>query len=177
MIRNVMLEDALKICEIYNHYVLNSVVTFEETPVEIDEMRRKIQAVTSKLPWIVYEEGEQILGFAYASEWKSRSAYKHTVESTVYLNKGEFNKGLGSSLYAALIKQLIKMDFHAIIGGVSMPNDASIALHEKFGFKKVAHFKEVGFKFGNWVDVGYWELIINSLCINKKKQIKNETIF
>jgi L-amino acid N-acyltransferase YncA len=161
MIRNVMLKDAFKICEIYNHYVLNSVVTFEETPVEIDEMRKKIKSITSKLPWIVYQEGEQILGFAYASEWKSRSGYKHTAESTVYLKQDQSNKGLGSSLYAALIKQLIKMDFHAIIGGVSMPNDASIALHEKFGFKKVAHFKEVGFKFGNWVDVAYWELIIN----------------
>ncbi|PHQ57526.1 MAG: phosphinothricin acetyltransferase [Lutibacter sp.] len=161
MIRSVKLEDAFKICEIYNHYVLNSVVTFEETPVEEGEMRKKIKALSSKLPWIVYEDGDQILGFAYASEWKSRSAYKHTTESTVYLKQGQSNKGLGSILYTALINQLIQHDFHAIIGGISLPNDASIALHEKFGFEKVAQFKDVGFKFGNWVDVGYWELIIN----------------
>ena len=161
MIRSVKLQDAFKICKIYNHYVLNSVVTFEETPVEEGEMMKKIKALSSKLPWIVYEDGDQILGFAYASEWKSRSAYKHTAESTVYLKQGQSNKGLGSILYTTLIEQLIQLDFHAIIGGISLPNDASIALHEKFGFEKVAQFKDVGFKFGNWVDVGYWELIIN----------------
>ncbi len=161
MIRNVKLEDVHKICKIYNYYVLNSVATFEEIPIEVDEMRKKIQAVNSKLPWIVFEDGNEILGYAYASEWNSRSAYKHTIESSVYLKQGHSSKGLGSILYTTLIKQLIQLDFHAIIGGISLPNEASIALHEKFGFKKVAQFNDVGFKFGNWVDVGYWELLIN----------------
>ena len=161
MVRTVKLEDATEISEIYNYYILNSVVTFEETPVSVGEMKDRIQSTNSKLPWIVYEKDQQVLGYAYASEWKSRGAYKHSVESTVYLRQGEENKGVGTSLYTELIEQLINMGFHAVIGGIALPNDASIALHEKFGYEKVAHFKEVGFKFEKWVDVGYWELMIN----------------
>ena len=161
MVRTVKPEDATEISEIYNYYILNSVVTFEETPVTIGEMRERMQSINSKLPWIVYEKDQQVLGYAYASEWKSRGAYKHSVESTVYLRHEEAKKGIGTSLYTELIQRLINMDFHAVIGGIAFPNDASIALHEKFGFEKVAHFKEVGYKFEKWVDVGYWELMIN----------------
>ena len=165
MVRTVQLEDAEEICKIYNYYILNSVVTFEETPVTVEEMRERIQSIYSKLPWIIYEKDQQVLGYAYASEWKSRCAYKNSVESTVYLRQGEAKKGVGTSLYTELIEQLINIGIHTVIGGVALPNDASIALHKKFGFEKVAHFKEVGYKFGKWVDVGYWELIIDkNIC-------------
>jgi len=165
MIRTVKLEDAYEISEICNYYILNSVVTFEETPVAVEKMREKIQSINSKLPWIVYEKDQQVLGYAYASEWKSRCAYKYSVESAVYLKQGEMKKGVGTILYTELIEQLINMDFHAVIGGIALPNEASIALHEKFGFEKVAHFKEVGYKFEKWIDVGYWELMINKKSI------------
>jgi phosphinothricin acetyltransferase len=165
MIRNVKLDDAQEIAEIYNYYVLNSCVTFEELEVIAVEMRGRIEATNSKFPWLVFEKDNEILGYAYATMWKPRSAYKHTVESTVYLKKAATKNGIGSLLYAALIGQLTDLGFHAVIGGISLPNDASIALHEKFGFVKIAQFKEVGYKFNKWIDVGYWELLINKKSI------------
>ncbi len=161
MVRRVKLEDANQLVEIYNHYILNSVVTFEEACIDCTEMKNRILSMTSKYPWLVYEKEGEIMGYAYACEWKSRTAYKRTVESTIYLKQGEMNKGIGSSLYKELICQLSDMGIHAIIGGISLPNEPSIYLHEKFGFEKVAQFKEVGHKFKKWIDVGYWELIID----------------
>lgn len=161
MIRNVTLEDAREIAEIYNYYVLNSCVTFEELEVSAEEMRGRIEATNLKFPWLVFEKDGEILGYAYATMWKPRSAYKHTVESTVYLKKEATKNGIGSLLYAALISQMTDLGFHAVIGGISLPNDASVALHEKFGFEKIAQFKEVGYKFNKWIDVGYWELLIS----------------
>ncbi|MCG8306250.1 MAG: N-acetyltransferase family protein [Cytophagales bacterium] len=159
MIRNVALADAGQICDIYNYYILHTIITFEESEVRETEMRSRIEKTIAKFPWIVYEADSKVIGFAYASEWKSRCAYKHSLETTVYLRKGEEGNGVGSKLYAELIDRLKKMEYHALIGGISLPNEASIRLHEKFGFEKIGQFKEVGYKFGKWIDVGYWELI------------------
>ena len=160
MIRNIIKEDAQQVCDIYNFYILNSVSTFEIEAITVDEIINRINRVISKYPWIVYEENDEILGYAYADEWKTRKAYKHSVESTVYLKDGESGKGIGSKLYNHLLTELRKLDIHAVIGGISLPNEASIALHEKFDFEKIGQFKEVGYKFNKWIDVGYWELII-----------------
>lgn len=160
MIRDVRSQDAEAICSIYNYYIRDSVITFETEAVSIPEMQERIEAVTEELPWMVYEEEEIILGYAYASKWKDRFAYRYSVESTVYLSKGATGKGMGFQLYKALIDRLADLSYHSIMGGISLPNPASIALHEKMGFKKVAHLKEVGWKMDRWVDVGYWELII-----------------
>ncbi len=160
MIRTVNIQDAKEICEIYNYYITNSIVTFEEEIVGVSEMKNRIENINAKLPWIVYEESGEVLGFAYASEWKSRCAYKHSVESTVYLRPEAMKEGIGSKLYKELILRLRKMKLHAVIGGISLPNKSSIALHEKFGFEKIGQFKEVGYKFEKWIDVGYWELML-----------------
>lgn len=165
MIRAVKLEDANEIAEIYNYYILNSCVTFEELAISTEEMRGRIEAAHLKFPWLVFEKDHEILGYAFLSVWKPRSAYKHKVESTVYLKKEATKMGIGSLLYAALISQLTDLGFHAVIGGISLPNEASVALHEKFGFEKIAQFKEVGYKFKKWIDVGYWELLINKKSI------------
>ena len=159
MIRDILTQDAPQICKIYNYYVLNTIITFEEEPVAEEEMRSRIESITTKLPWIVFEKDDNILGYAYASEWKSRCAYKHSLETTVYLKKGEGGNGIGSMLYSELLDRLKVQNFHAAIGGISLPNEASIALHEKFGFEKIGQFREVGYKFNKWIDVGYWELI------------------
>ena len=160
MIRNANQGDAKAICDIYNYYILNSISTFELEPVSIEDMTARINRVVIKYPWIVYEEDSVILGYAYADHWKTRKAYKNTVESTVYLKDGHSGRGIGSTLYGFLINELKKMDIHAVIGGISLPNDASVALHEKLGFINIGRFKEVGYKFDKWIDVGYWELII-----------------
>ena len=160
MIRNCIPADAAQICEIYKHFVRETVVTFEETPVAVAEMSRRIADVTAGFPWIVEEAGDEILGYAYASAWKQRAAYRNSVECSIYLSPQSTGRGIGTSLYRALIAELARRGAHAVIGGAALPNEASVALHEKLGFTKVAEFREVGFKFGRWVDVAYWELIL-----------------
>ncbi len=160
MIRPVTLEDAAAIADIYNYYILHSTITFEEEALVPAEMARRIQSIATRFPWLVYESEGDIWGYAYATDWRTRSAYKHTVETTVYLKHDATYKGVGSALYAALLQELRARNMHAIIGGIALPNEASVRLHEKFGFVKVAHFKDVGYKFGQWLDVGYWELLL-----------------
>ena len=158
MIREAQISDAEAIAGIYNYYVANTVVTFEEQAVGTEEMRSRIEGVGSaELPWLVYQQGNDILGYAYASQWKGRSAYRYSVEVTVYLAPNATGQGIGSELYDALFKSLRTTSVHVVLGGISLPNDASIALHEKFDMKKVAHFERVGYKFDQWVDVAYWQ--------------------
>ena len=159
MIRSATAADAQAICDIYNHYILHTIVTFEEEAIQGSEMERRIGEVSKKYPWLVYEEEGEILGYAYAGEWKSRCSYRFSVESTVYLKDGISGRGIGSKLYEELLKQLEPLGIHAVIGGIALPNELSVALHEKFGFEKIARFKEVGYKFDQWIDVGYWEKI------------------
>ncbi|OIQ37631.1 MAG: phosphinothricin acetyltransferase [Bacteroidetes bacterium MedPE-SWsnd-G1] len=158
MIRQVQLKDAKQIVAIYNYYVLNSIVTFDKTPFLESDFVARIRNIQKKYPFIVYEENDTILGYAYANKWREKPAYKQTVESTVYVKYNIHNKGIGTKLYTVLLNELLASNYHTVVGGLSLPNDASIKLHENFGFKKVAHFKEVGFKFDNWVDVGFWQL-------------------
>ena len=160
MVRKVRSEDAKAIADIYNYYILHTVVTFEESEVDAAEMESRILEITTKLPWLVYEEKGEVLGYAYATDWKSRCAYKHSAEITVYLNPSALQQGIGSQLYKELVRHLKELEMHAIIGGIALPNEGSVRLHEKFGFEKVAQFKEVGYKFNRWIDVGYWELIL-----------------
>jgi L-amino acid N-acyltransferase YncA len=152
--------DAASICAIYNHHVVNTVVTFEETPVANEEMARRIDEIGAAWPWLVCEERGTVAGYAYAAPWKARSAYRFSVETTVYLEPSFFRRGIGTRLYQALIDELKNGDAHCAVGGIALPNPASVALHEKLGFAKIGHFKEVGCKFGRWIDVGYWELIL-----------------
>jgi len=159
MIRPVQASDAQSIVDIYNEYILNSVITFEEQAITAHDMALRIEEVSSSaLPWYVAESDGRVLGYAYASKWKGRCAYRFSAETTVYVDASSKGKGIGSLLYAALLTQLKAQEYHVAIGGIALPNDASIKLHEKFGFEKAAHFKEVGFKFGRWVDVGYWQV-------------------
>ncbi len=161
MIRTATTADAEQICNIYNHYIEQSWISFEEKPVSIKQMQQRIKDISASFPWLVYAVDQQILGYAYASRWKTRSAYRYSVESTVYLSKQGIGQGIGSQLYVALIAELKETDAHSVIGCIALPNVASIALHEKIGFEKVAHFKEVGRKFDQWIDVGFWELILS----------------
>jgi len=159
VIRAATATDAVQVADIYNHFILTSVITFEEEPVASREMARRIVDIQSNgLPWLVAARGEQILGFAYANKWKTRAAYRFSTEVTVYVREGLSRSGIGSQLYAELFSALKSAGVHAVIGGVALPNEASVRLHEKFGFRKVAHFSEVGFKFNRWIDVAYWQL-------------------
>lgn len=160
MIRPCSPSEAARICGIYNHYVEHTVVTFEEEPVAEASMARRITTVTERLPWLVVEHEGSLAGYAYAAPWKERSAYRHSVESTIYLAPEFTGRGLGAQLYRALITELRKRNIHCAVGSIALPNPASIALHEKAGFRKVGCFSEIGRKFGRWVDVGYWQLVL-----------------
>jgi L-amino acid N-acyltransferase YncA len=160
MIRTVKLTDAKDICEIYNHYITETIITFEEEPLVISEMEARISEISARFPWIVFEENDQIVGYSYASDWKSRCAYRYSVESSVYILPSFTNRSIGTRLYKELVPRLINMNIHTVIAGIALPNIPSIRLHEKFGFQKVARFKEVGWKFQEWIDVGYWQLVI-----------------
>jgi L-amino acid N-acyltransferase YncA len=160
-IRQAASPDAAMIAEIYNHYVTETVVTFEEEPITAEEIARRIDEVRSaSLPWLVAEAGGHVVGYAYATRWKTRSAYRFSVEVTVYVAPGHAGRGIGSTLYGELIPMLKSRGIHAVIGGIALPNEASVALHERFGLRKVAHFGEVGFKFDRWIDVGYWQCVL-----------------
>ncbi|MGH8427984.1 MAG: arsinothricin resistance N-acetyltransferase ArsN1 family B [Gammaproteobacteria bacterium] len=158
-VRPAISGDGEAVAGIYNHYVLNTVFTFEEAPVSARDMIARIEEVTgAALPWLVAERAGEVVGYAYASKWKGRCAYRHSVESGLYLDPDASGQGIGSRLYEALLAALRERHVHAVIAGIALPNPASVALHEKCGFSKVAHFREVGFKFARWIDVGYWQL-------------------
>jgi len=166
MIRAVEARDAEALARIYNHYVTHSIVTFEEEPVGGPEMLRRVSHVESDgFPWLVAEAEGRVVGYAYASKWKERIGYRFSSECSVYLDNEARGQGWGTRLYGALFPLLRKKDLHLVIAGIGLPNDASVALHEKFGMTKVAHFVEVGQKFGKWVDVGYWQVRLDGRAL------------
>jgi phosphinothricin acetyltransferase len=161
-LRLATVSDAPAICAIYNPYVLDSVITFEQTPVCESDMAQRIRDYTALYPWLVAEVDARIVAYAYATRWRTRAAYDHTLESTVYVDKAHTGRGIAKPLYLALLQALKAQGVHAVMGCIALPNDASVALHEKCGFVKVAHFPQVGRKFERWVDVGFWQVTFPS---------------
>lgn len=160
-IREATVADAPAIAALYNPYVAETTITFEEVPVSAEQMAARVGEVQQAgLPWLVLEEGGALRGYAYATRWKPRSAYRFSVESSVYLAMGHTGRGHGRRLYEALFEALRARGVHAVIGGIALPNPASVALHERMGMAPVAQFREVGFKFDRWIDVGYWERLL-----------------
>lgn len=160
VIRSAAAGDSGTIAEIYNYYVAKTVITFEEEPVSASDMGRRIEdAAAASLPWLVADQEGKVIGYAYATQWRARSAYRFSVEVTVYVDPGCPRRGIGSRLYEVLLPELKARGVHAALGVIALPNDASVAFHERFGFSNVARLREVGLKFGRWIDVGYWELV------------------
>jgi L-amino acid N-acyltransferase YncA len=156
MIRAATGHDGPSLASIYNPYITDLVTSFEYEAVDGAEMTRRVGTVTGRYPWLVYEHGGEILGYAYASRWKERVAYHYCAETTIYLRQGDEGRGIGTQLYTELLRILPAHDVKIAIGCIALPNDASVALHEKLGFEKVGHFPAVGFKFDRWIDIGYW---------------------
>jgi len=158
MIRPVQLSDAPQLTEMYNYYIRETTSTIELEELSVSDFEARITKITSKFPYIVWEEKGEILGYAYATTFRERAGYRFTVETSVYVRKDQIKNKIGSKLYVELIRLVTEKGFHRAIGGLTLPNPASERFHEKMGFKKVAHFHEVGQKFGNWHDVGFWQL-------------------
>lgn len=160
-IRPAGVRDAEAITRIYNHYVRDTIITFEVDELETTAMEQRIEETNAAgLPWLVAERGGRVAGYACASKWKSRCAYRYSVESTIYLDPEQTGRGIGRPLYAALLDGIRNCSMHVAIGGIALPNPASIALHESLGFRKIGQFEQVGYKFDQWIDVGYWQLTL-----------------
>lgn len=159
MIRNATLADASAIAELYNYYVRETVITFAYDEVSAQEIADRIEAVHSRdLPWLVSEEDGEVVGFAYAAPYHQRAAYLHSVEVSIYLRNGEQGRGVGGALFRELISRLRERPVHLALSLIALPNDASVALHERLGFTYAGTFTEVGRKFDRWIDVGHWQL-------------------
>jgi len=159
LIRDAGAADGDALARIYNHYILHTVATFEEQALPGAQMAARVQKIQCEegLPWLVAERGGKLVGYAYATQWRQRSAYRWSTETAVYLEPDCCGRGTGTRLYEQLLGALRTRGMHLAIGGIALPNVPSVALHEKFGFEKVAQFREVGRKFERWIDVGYWQ--------------------
>jgi phosphinothricin acetyltransferase len=160
-IRPALAFDAVQVAAIYNYFIQNSHATFETEVLDGTEvLRRMEEGRAAGYPFLACMDNDEIVGYAYGRRFRPRFAYLHSIEISVYVKHGRQGGGVGALLYQHLLAEIRRGDFHAVIGGISLPNVASVRLHEKFGFQKVAHFREVGRKFDRWIDVGYWQLIL-----------------
>lgn len=165
MIRNVTHRDAEEISAIYNHYIENTTITFEENCLTALDLLERIERLSSQnYPWFVYELDGRVVGYAYAAPWRTRTAYRFTVESAVYVDHNQIGSGIGSQLYYKLFEELAKSGFKTVLGLIALPNDQSVRMHKKFGFLPVGQHREVGFKFGQWIDVGVWQLMLSPVA-------------
>jgi phosphinothricin acetyltransferase len=148
--------DAAAIAAIYAPYVLDSAISFEETPPGPSDMAARMTAVLDAYPYLVFDDGERVVGYAYGSSHRSKPAYRWSVETTVYVDQTAHRRGVGRALYAELLDLLTRQGFHAAFAGITLPNEKSVGLHEAMGFKFLGTFHEVGFKFGQMQDLGWW---------------------
>jgi len=149
--------DASQIAAIYRHYVEGSVISFELEAPAAPLMAERVARVLEKLPWLVCVVGDAIQGYAYASPHHQRAAYQWSVDSSVYVHPEQRCRGLGQALYGELFGRLRALGYYTAFAGITLPNPASVALHERFGFEPVGVYRKAGFKFGRWHDVGWWQ--------------------
>ncbi len=159
-IRPVRLDDAEAIQRIYAPIVLQTVISFEEVPPTVREMAERIEATTAGYPFLAAESEEGVIGYAYAGPHRSRPAYRWSVDVTAYVTETLRSQGVGRRLYEVLLAKLSAQGFHAAFARIALPNPASIALHEALGFRPVGVYREVGFKFDRWHDVGRWQKLL-----------------
>lgn len=150
--------DAPACAAIYAPFVTDTAVSFEDVPPDASEFARRIAATSAAYPWLVAEEAGEVAGYAYATRWRERTAYRWTTEVAVYVAERYRRRGVARRLYSALFELLARQGLRAVCAGVTLPNDASVALHEACGFHPVGVFRRVGFKQGRWWDVGWWQL-------------------
>ncbi len=146
-------QDAKAIADIYRFYVEKTTVSFELKAPDCKAMLSRIIDITSNYPYLVYEDNGQILGYCYVHQWKERPAYKETLETTIYLATNAVGRGIGHHLMKELIARCKSQGYHSLIACITAENKTSCLFHENLGFKKVSHFKSVGFKLGRYLDV------------------------
>lgn len=154
--------DAESIAAIYAPVVTGSAISFEEAPPGPDEIGGRMLG-SPRLPWLVADDAGRVGGYAYASEHRLRPAYRWSADCSVYLDPGYRGRGLGRLLYEHLISEVRDLGYVSLFAGIALPNAASVGLHEAVGFRPVGVFRDVGYKFGAWRDVGWWQLRLRDL--------------
>jgi L-amino acid N-acyltransferase YncA len=157
-IRDALPVDAAAIAEIYRPLVERTIISFELDAPDAAEMRSRIRSITRSYPWLVAVDSGAVIGYAYGCRHRDRAAYASSLDVSVYVDGAVRGRGVGSALYAALFRRLEQAGpFHRAFAGIALPNDASVALHKKHGFEPVGIYREVGCKFGRWIDVAWWQ--------------------
>lgn len=150
-------DDAPAIAAIYRPYVTDSLVSFELEPPDAAAIADRMAKILGRLPWLLCEESGVAVGYAYAAKYREREAYQWSVETTVYLRRDRHRRGIGRALYTELFGLLVQQGYYTAYAGIALPNAASVGLHESLGFEPVGIYRNAGFKFGGWHDVGWWQ--------------------
>ncbi len=159
-VRQIVIGDAPSVQAIYAPYVTDTTVSFEEVPPDIMEVERRIAAILPRYPYLVAEEDGRVVGYAYASEHRTRAAYRTSVDVTVYVAPGAQRRGVARRLYSHLLPAAASLGYHAAFAGIALPNLASVGLPEAMGFEPIGIYREVGRKFDAWHDVGWWQRLL-----------------
>lgn len=171
IIRFAELRDAQQILDIYKPYVENTTISFEAIAPTKEEMETRIRNVLQQNPWLVLEDRDEILGYAYASKHRERAAYRWSIDVSVYVKEVCHRRGAGKALYTALFIILKYQGYYNAYAGICLPNEKSVGLHEYFGFRKIAQYNKVGYKLGRWHDVGWWEMFLQQHAIEPKEPL------
>lgn len=150
--------DAAPCAAIYAPYVRDTVISLEERWPSAEEMRDRIDRISRSYPWLIAEEDGEVAGYAYGGEHRERAAYRWASDVTVYLAPAFYRRGIGRSLYLALFDLLVRQGIYVACAGITLPNEASVGLHESLGFTPVGVYRRISWKFGAWHDVGWWQL-------------------
>ena len=159
-IRLAQVRDAADILAIYAPYCESTTVTFEVVPPSLATMEERIERITTEYPWQIGEIDGRVAGYVYASRFRERAAYRWTAEAAVYVALDSQRRGLGRAMYTALFSILQTQGLFRAVAGITVPNPASVGLHESLGFKQVGLFPAVGHKDGTWLNVGWWQLAL-----------------
>ena len=159
-LRFALAADAVGIAAIYAPVVRDTAISFELEPPTPEEIRKRIESTTAFFPWLVCDCAGEVAGYAYASQHRVRAAYQWCADVSVYIGAAHRRRGIGYALYAALLDVLRAQRVYKACAGITLPNAASVALHERVGFTPLGVYRSVGFKLGGWHDVGWWELAL-----------------
>ena len=168
--------DAAACAAIYAPNVTAGVASFEEEPPDAAEMQRRIEETSARYPWLVAERDGAVAGYAYGTVHRARRAYRWVVEVTVYVDQARRRSGVGRELYEALLPLLARQRLQVAVAGITLPNDASVALHEAVGFQPVGIYRDFGFKFGAWHDVGWWQARLAPLTASPQEVLEPQRL-
>jgi L-amino acid N-acyltransferase YncA len=157
-IRHAVTGDGAACAAIYAPFVDGSAVSFEYEAPTADELARRIERYSETHAWLVAEDGGRVIGFAYGTPHRERAAYQWATEVSIYIDSGHHRRGAGRALYGELFSLLARRGYKLALAGIALPNEASVSLHESFGFEPIGVYRGIGFKDGAWRDVGWWQL-------------------